>query len=72
MEALHKAVSILGSQSALARAIRVKQQNIWSWLHVARKVPAEYCLAIEKATQGKVRREELRPDIFGEEKTSHA
>ena len=70
MEALHKAVILLGSQSALARAIRVKQQNIWSWLHIARKVPAEYCLAIEKATQGKVRREELRPDIFGEEKNN--
>lgn len=68
MKALQKAVEILGSQTRLAQAIGVRQQNVWSWLNLAKKVPAEYCRAIEKATSGQISKETLRPDVFGKEK----
>lgn len=63
---LKRAVQIVGSQSALARAIGdgVKQQNVWYWLEND-VVPAKRCVAIERATGGLVTRHDLRPDIFG-------
>jgi DNA-binding transcriptional regulator YdaS (Cro superfamily) len=65
--ALKRAVDILGSQSALARALGepVKQAHVWYWLNDGGgKVPAEYCAAIERATEGKITRHDLRPDVF--------
>lgn len=64
MTPLEKAVSLLGGQTKLAKELGVKQQNVWSWLRIAKKIPAEVCIPIEKATQGQVKKEELRPDIF--------
>ena len=64
MEGLQRAISHLGSQSALARAIGVKQQNVWGWLNGSQRVPAEYAIPIEKATNGHVSRHEIRPDIY--------
>ena len=61
MNALHKAVSIAGSQKALADQIGVVQSAVANWLKRG-NIPAEHCLAIEKATGGKVTRQELRPD----------
>lgn len=60
---------MVGGQSALARAIggTVKQAHVWYWLNTeGAKVPPEHCAAIEAATAGKVTRQELRPDVFGE------
>lgn len=61
MNALHKAVSIAGSQKALADQIGVVQSAVANWLKRG-NIPAEHCLAIEKATGGQVTRQELRPD----------
>lgn len=63
---LEKAVRIAGGQSALARACggRLRQQHIWNWLNRDGKVPAEYVLSIERATGGRVKRHQLRPDIY--------
>jgi DNA-binding transcriptional regulator YdaS (Cro superfamily) len=62
---LRKAVEILGGQTALGAAIGTKQQNIWKWLNEPHlKVPAEFCLPIEDATEGKVTRSDLRPDLW--------
>ena len=47
----------------LARAIGVPAALISQWKGRVRPVPAERCPAIEKATGGAVRCEELRPDI---------
>lgn len=63
MTALEKAIDILGSQSALARAIGTLPQNVSYWVKNG-WVPAEAVLPIEKATKKKVRRYELRPDIY--------
>jgi TorA maturation chaperone TorD len=64
--ALERAVELAGGQSALARAIGKSQSHIWHWLKVAKRVPAEAAVAIEKATG--VTRQELRPDLYVEGK----
>ncbi len=62
MTALQKAISHLGSQSALAKRIECAPQVINNWLR-RNNVPAEHCPEIEKATAGEVRCEDLRPDV---------
>lgn len=63
---LRRAIALAGGQSALARAINSRQQNIWFWLNKSGRVPAEFVLLIEQATQGQVTRSQLRPDIYPE------
>lgn len=62
MEALAKSAEILGSQSALARAVRVNPSTVACWI-VRGGIPAEHCPLIERATGGAVRCEDLRPDV---------
>lgn len=62
--ALARAVSLLGSQAAVAAACGKKQQNVWWWLNRSHRVPAEAVLPIEMATGGRVTRNELRPDLY--------
>ena len=62
-EALKRAVKIAGGQKALASKLDcVSQQKISYWLNTAKKVQAEYVLAIEEITG--VSRHELRPDLY--------
>jgi DNA-binding transcriptional regulator YdaS (Cro superfamily) len=64
MTALQKAIEAAGGQTALAKSIGVVQQLVWNWLNRSEgRVPAEHCIAIERATGGAVRCEDLRPDI---------
>lgn len=62
--ALQRAIDIVGSQTKLAEMIggKVKTGHIYYWIQSG-AVPAEHCPAIEKATAGSVRCEELRPDV---------
>ena len=48
---LRRAIDLVGGQSALARAINSKQQNVWFWLNKSGRVPAEFVLPIEQATE---------------------
>ena len=66
-ELVKRAVEICGSQSELARRIggRVRQGHIWKWINYTRVIPAERAIQIERATEGRVSRYELRPDVFG-------
>jgi DNA-binding transcriptional regulator YdaS (Cro superfamily) len=66
LRALERAIEALGGQSQLARAIGngVRQQNVWWWRNRSGRVPAEYVLAIQKATGGQVKAHELRPDVY--------
>lgn len=52
-----------GINLVLATAIGVSPVIISQWKTGARPVPAERCPAIEKATNGAVRCEDLRPDV---------
>lgn len=63
--AIRKAVSIAGGQSALAKRLKVSQSLVWQWCVGRLKVPAERCLAIETEADGQVSRYDLRPDVFG-------
>lgn len=57
MNALDKAISILGGTAALARAIGVEPNVVSNWRK--RGVPVEVCPLIERATDRKVLCEEL-------------
>lgn len=64
IEALDRAAQILGTQEALAAALGIRSPSISEWRQ-REQVPVERCLQIEAATNGKVTRYDLRPDVFG-------
>lgn len=69
--ALRRAIEILGSQSRAAEVVGVKQPTIsWTSRHGA-KVPAEWCIPLEVATEAAVTRHELRPDLYPYETPRH-
>jgi DNA-binding transcriptional regulator YdaS (Cro superfamily) len=71
--ALRKAIRHhLKSQVAVARAVGVTPQAVSDVLRRNKRVPAEWCLALERATQGAVTRHELRPDLYPAEKKDQA
>lgn len=63
MEALERAIQLVGGQAALAEKIGKSQAHVAMWLRRG-KVPAEICADIEGATGGTVTRKDLRPDVF--------
>lgn len=66
MSPIRKAVEILGGTTDLAKAVGVNPSFVSQWLNGTRPVPATRCRAIEIATDGKVTREDLRPDVFAD------
>lgn len=65
--ALKRAVELLGGQSATAEALEVSQGAVWKWLNrmeSKRTPPAEHVLKLERLTGGKVKRHQLRPDLY--------
>lgn len=60
-KAIELAASVAGSQSALARALKLSPQAVQKWCSSG-VVPVGRCLAIERATKGKVTRKDLRPN----------
>ncbi|WP_366940848.1 Cro/CI family transcriptional regulator [uncultured Halomonas sp.] len=62
-QALEKACELMGGQSALARACGVTPQAVQIWVATGR-CPARRAAEIERATWGKVRCEQLRPDLY--------
>ena len=63
MKSLIEHLSVPGARSKLAREIGVNPQLISQWIHKVRPIPAARCPDIEAATGGKVRCEDLRPDV---------
>jgi DNA-binding transcriptional regulator YdaS (Cro superfamily) len=61
--AICKAVESMGGQVKLAKPVGVSASMVYQWVRGIRQVPAERCPSIEKATGGKVRCEDLRPDV---------
>jgi len=71
MEALERAKEILGgTEQALADAVERKQPTVHVVLKRGKKVPAEWCPKIEAATNGKVTRQQLRPDLWQDEEAA--
>jgi DNA-binding transcriptional regulator YdaS (Cro superfamily) len=67
MAALARAVRLLGSQVKTGRAIGVSPQAVSEVMRRGRRVPAEWCLKLEKATAGAVTAHALRPDLYPQE-----
>lgn len=65
LDALHKACMIFKSQHKFASEIGVSQATVNHWLKGIRKPKAEWAIKIENATNGAIKREQIRPDIFG-------
>lgn len=70
-EALKRAISIVGSQAALAEQLAkalqrpIRQSHVSNWLNRDSQVtPAEACMHIQHLTRGGVEAADLRPDIF--------
>lgn len=62
-KAVIMACEIIGNQAKLARLLKLKPPTVNQWVTGVRQVPAEQCPEIEKATDGAVTCEELRPDV---------
>ena len=63
-KALQKAINIAGSQTKLAKKLKVTQTAVSHWLTRNKRIPAERAVAVEKATGGQVTRRDLRPDLY--------
>ena len=69
-EAFLRAIEFFKGQTGLARRLTevtgkdVTQQRIWNILNRQAEVPAEWCIPIERATEGTVTRHQLRPDLY--------
>ncbi|MCB5161298.1 YdaS family helix-turn-helix protein [Marinomonas algarum] len=62
MSAIAKAVKIIGSQTALANILGVKQAHVWNWLNIHKRAPAKYIRRIAASTEGQVSESELLMD----------
>lgn len=64
--AIRRAVKAAGGQANLARALSLKYPNLVSqWVHGRRPVAPRHAIGIELATEGKVTRHEIAPEVFG-------
>lgn len=63
MDKFNLAVHLVGGQTALARALGVKQGHVHYWLNSG-KVPGHQCPEISRATEWKITPHELRPDAY--------
>lgn len=61
---IKRAIELAGSQAALAEKIGLSQQGVSWLLNEAPQVSAEIAIAIDRATNGEVSKEKLRPDLF--------
>lgn len=63
MSYIKTAIEMLGGPVRAASIIGVTAQAVCFWRDGKRRFPAEHCPTVERATGGKVRCEELRPDV---------
>lgn len=61
-EVIDRAIRVAGGYAHLARKLGVKLQTVCAWRSRG-QVPADRCPTIERITDGRVRCEDLRPDV---------
>lgn len=61
---LMAAIEIIGSVGKLAEIIELSQPSVSRWLYTDQKIPAHHVRLIVKATNGKIKAWQLRPDVF--------
>lgn len=59
---VRRAIELLGGVRKAAKTLGVSPTAIYKWLDNG--VTAERAIEIERATNGEVKREELRPDLY--------
>lgn len=65
VEALKEAVSIVGGQTALAKAIGCRQGDVWKWLNLpGREITAELIIPIAGATGWRVTPHRLASHLY--------
>lgn len=63
MDALHKAIDLLGTQASIAELCGLSPQAVSQWVAGVRPIPPRHARTIEKATGGVVTARQLRPDL---------
>lgn len=63
MNAIRRAIDLCGGVTNVAKLLRVTPQAVCFWRDQKRKFPVEHCPVIERATDGAVSCEDLRPDF---------
>ena len=63
LQAVQAAAELVGGVTVLARLVGVSGPAVTQWATGLRRVPAQRCPLIERATGGRVRCESLRPDV---------
>lgn len=58
-----RAAEYVGGPTRLAEILGINRAALYNW---NKRIPAERVLAIEAATNGRVTRHEMRPDIYPE------
>lgn len=66
---IEEAIGVVGTQARLAQAAASSQQTISRILHNG-PITAEVAVRIDRATGGRVSKERLRPDLFGERRVA--
>ena len=66
MKPFDQVVAFFGSQAQLAQAMQISPQLVHKWKKTGRipVYPRNWVLAIEAATQGRVTRQQIRPDVY--------
>lgn len=63
-EPIQRAIQIAGGLKPLASLLGLKHYQVIQHWRNSGRVPADHVLALERATNRKVTRHELRPDLY--------
>lgn len=63
MNAISQAIQGAGGPAKVARECGVSVQAVCFWRDSRRALPAEHCITLEKMNDGRVRCEEMLPDV---------
>ncbi len=61
-DAIKRAVELAGGAAKVAALFNISRISVYEWVHKGR-IPAERCPALERANDGQVRCEDMRPDV---------
>ncbi len=61
---LNMAISFYGSAAALAREMGVTRGHVSHWVTGRHLITPERCKQLEDLTKGRIKRADLRPDLF--------
>lgn len=63
IEIIKLAIEGAGGTANVARELKCSTQAVYFWQTGKRTLPAEHCPALERMNEGRIRCEQLRPDV---------